>query len=66
MTQHLSDQAAMRLMKLLQKARVIEHPTATRIVLGVPQEVPCIAWRLTASAKRGEIPSAEELARGMV
>lgn len=64
MTQHLSDQSALRLMRLLQKARIIEHPTATRIILGVPQKVPCIGWQLTATAKQGQIPGAEELARG--
>lgn len=65
MTQHLSDQSALQLMKLLEKAGIVEHPTVTRIIIGVPQEVPCIDWRLTAVAKRGEIPGAEELARGM-
>jgi len=64
MTQHISDQSALRLMKLLQKAMIIEHPTATRIILGVPQEVSCIKWQLTATAKQGQIPGAEELARG--
>jgi predicted ArsR family transcriptional regulator len=63
MTQHISDQAARRLMKLLQKVGIVEHPTATRIILGVPQKVPCMQWRLTTAAKQGEIPSAEALAR---
>lgn len=64
MTQHLSDQSALRIMKLLQKAGAIEHHTVTRIILGVPQEVPCMGWQLTSAAKRGVIPGAEELARG--
>lgn len=64
MTQQISDDAARRLMKLLEKAGIVEHPTVTRIIVGVPQEVPCINWQLTAAAKRGEIPSAEDLARG--
>lgn len=64
MTQHMSDTAARRIMRLLQKARVIEHPTATSLILGVPQKVPCIKWQLTATARQGRIPSAEALARG--
>jgi hypothetical protein len=64
MTQHIGSDQANRLLKLVEKSGVIERLTATRIVLGVPTKVPCMQWQLTASAKRGEIPSAEELARG--
>jgi hypothetical protein len=63
MTQHMNAHQANRLLGLLQKAGVIEHPTATRIILGVPQEVPCIGWQLTEAARRGEIPDAEEIIR---
>lgn len=64
MTQQISDDSARRLMKLLEKSGIVEHPTVTRIIVGVSQEVPCIDWRLTAAAKRGEVPGAEDLARG--
>ena len=64
MTQQISNDCARRLMKLLEKAGIVEHPTVTRIIVGVPQEVPCIDWRLTAAAQRGEIPDAEDLAKG--
>jgi predicted ArsR family transcriptional regulator len=66
MTQQISDGTARRLMKLIEKAGIVEHPTVTRTIVGVPQEVPCINWKLTAAAKRGEIPSAEDLARERV
>lgn len=64
MTQHMGPDQATRLLRLLQKAGVVEHPTATRIILGVPQEVPLLEWQLTPAARRGEIPGAEEIARG--
>jgi hypothetical protein len=64
MTQQISDDSARRLMRLLQKAGIVEHPTVTRIIVGASREVPCIDWRLTAAAKRGEIPDAEELVGG--
>ena len=63
MTQHITDEVALRLLKLLQKAGVVEHPTATRIILGVPQEVPCMGWQLTEAARKGEMPGAEEIVR---
>ena len=64
MTQHVTPDVARRILKLLENARVIEHPIAARVILGVAQQVPLMGWRLTAAAKRGEIPGAEELARG--
>jgi len=64
MTQHMGPDQASRLMKLLQKAGVVEHPLATRDVLGVKQKVPCLQlWQLTEMARRGEIPEAEEILR---
>lgn len=64
MTQHIGPDHASRLMKLLQKAGVVEHPLVTRDVLGVGQKVPCLnLWRLTEAARRGEIPGAEEIVR---
>lgn len=67
MTQHISDDVARRLLRKLQGAGIIEHPTAIRIILGVPQQIPQLSWQLTAAyCQHGEdLPSAEELARGM-
>jgi hypothetical protein len=62
MTQHMGPDQASRLLKLMQKAGVVEHPLATRDVLGVKQKVPCLQlWQLTEAARRGEIPEAEEI-----
>ena len=49
MTQHLSDTTTVRLCKLLEAASIIEHPKVTRIVLGMPQEVPKLGWVLAKS-----------------
>jgi hypothetical protein len=67
LTQHLGTDQAQRLCKKLQGAGVIAHPTATRIIFGVPQQVPQMEWQLTtAYCQRGEeMPSAEELAGGV-
>jgi superfamily II DNA/RNA helicase len=53
--------------KKLKEAKIIDHPTATRIVLGVPQKVPLLVWQLTADyCQHGEdLPTAEELAWGI-
>ncbi len=65
MTQHVGHGTAKRLCAMLQKAGIIERPTATRIVLGVPQQVPLLEWRLTTAYRRGERQlEAERLARG--
>ena len=61
MTQHIGPKAASRLMGLLEAAGVVAHPTATRH----GRKVRCRSWRLTRTAERGEIPDAEEIARGM-
>lgn len=60
MTQHIGEDAVCRLMGLLEDAKVVAHPTATRN----GKKVQCRSWRLTRRAERGEIPGAEELARG--
>lgn len=65
LTQHVSRDTALRLCKKLHAAKVIEHPTATRIILGVPQQVPQLTWQLTPEYQRGEIQlDAEKLAGG--
>ena len=65
MTQHISNNTALRLCRLLEVAAIIEHPTATRIVMGASQEVPQLAWKLSKSFWQGGcVYSAEELARG--
>ena len=65
MTQHISNATALRLCRILEKASIIEHPTVTRIVMGVSQEVPQLAWRLTKSFWLGGcVYNAEDLARG--
>lgn len=66
MTQHVSRETALRLMRRLADAGVIERPTKEAEVLGVKQKAPCIGWQLTTSAKKGEIQSVEELAGGIV
>lgn len=65
MTQHISQDSAIRILGLLQNAGVIERTVKEADILGVSQRVPCPGWQLTAAAKRGEIPGAEDLARGM-
>ena len=63
MTQHLGRDSATRLCKKLQGAGILEHPTATRIILGVPQQVPQLEWRLTQAYRDGDIDfNAEKLA----
>ena len=67
MMQHLGTDSALRLCKKLKEAKIIDHPTATRIVLGVTQKVPRLVWQLTANyCQHGEdLPTAEELAWGI-
>jgi predicted ArsR family transcriptional regulator len=55
MMQYVSNNAARRLCKKLQQSGVIEHPKATRTILGVSQQVPLLEWRLTEAYRRGEI-----------
>ena len=65
MTQHISNTTALRLCRILEKATIIEHPVVTRIVMGVSQEVPQLAWQLTKSFWLGGcVYNAEDLARG--
>ena len=65
MTQHISNSTALRLCRILKKASIIEHPVVTRIVMGVSQEVPQLAWQLTKSFWLGGcVYNAEDLARG--
>lgn len=54
-TQHVSIQDAHRLLRLLHRAGVIEHPIEERHVLGVLQPVPQRCWRMTEAARRGEV-----------
>ena len=66
MTQHISNGTALRLCRILEKATIIEHPVVTRIVMGVSQEVPQLAWRLTKPFFLGGcVYNTEELARGI-
>ena len=70
MTQHISNATALRLCRILEKEGVVEHPRATRVILGVSQEVPLFGWRLTeeffeAFVLHGCIYDAEKLAGGM-
>jgi hypothetical protein len=64
MTQHVSQDTARRLLRSMEAAGLIEHPIREADILGATQKVPCIGWQLTAIAKQGRIPSAENLARG--
>ncbi len=65
LTQHVGHSTAKRLCEKLQKAGVIERPTVPRVVLGVQQQVPQLAWRLTSALLRGEVEfNAEKLAGG--
>lgn len=63
-TQHVNRRTALRLVSNLVRAGVIEHPTKDTDILGAKQKVPCIGWIFTEKARRGEMPTAEELARG--
>jgi hypothetical protein len=63
MTQHIGHDTAIRLCRKLQRAGILEHPIATRIILGVSQQVPQLEWELTDAYQRGEIQlNAEKLA----
>lgn len=64
MTQHTSRQTALRLIKILSDAGIIEHPLREADILGATQKVPCAGWILTEKVTRGEIPSADELVKG--
>jgi predicted transcriptional regulator len=64
-TQNIGWRTAKRLMKNLAAAGAIEHPIAKADILGSRQRVTCLGWQLTETAKLGQIPSAEELARGI-
>lgn len=69
MTQHISNATALRLCRILEKEGVVEHPRATRVILGISQEVPLLGWRLTeeffkAFILHGAIYDTENLARG--
>jgi predicted transcriptional regulator len=64
-TQNIGWRTAKRLMTNLAAAGVIEHPIAKADILGSRQRVTCLGWQLTETAKLGQIPSAEELARGI-
>jgi hypothetical protein len=66
LTQHLGTDSAQRLCKILQGAGILEHPTVTRIILGVPQQVPQLAWSLTAAYQRGEIDFDPERIAGAI
>jgi len=56
LTQHMGDDAALRLMHKLERAGLIEHPTAQKNILGVQQAVPQIfLWQMTEAARRGEV-----------
>ena len=66
MTQHISNGTALRLCRILEKATIIEHPVVTRIVMGVSQEVPQLAWQLTKSFWLGGcVYNAQELVGGI-
>ncbi len=63
MMKYVSTNTARRLCKKLHQFGVIEHPIATRAILGVSQQVPLLEWRLTEAYRRGEIQlDAERLA----
>ena len=65
MTQHISNSTALRLCRILEKASIIEHPVVTRVVMGVSQEVPQLAWLLTKPFWLGGcVYNAQELAKG--
>ena len=64
MTQHIGDPAALRLCRVLEKAGHIEHPTVTRVVFGVNQQVPQLGWQLALNFRLMECTfDAEALAR---
>ncbi len=63
----MGNDAARRLTKKLLMAGIIEHKTATRMILGVPQEIPQGEWKLTpAFILADHIFDAEQLAQGVV
>ena len=55
-TQHISIQDAHRLLRLLNRAGVIEHPSAERDLLGAAVVVPQVMlWQMTYAAMAGEV-----------
>ena len=61
MTQHIGPKVVSRLMGLLEAAGAVMHPTTRKTGRRVTHR----SWKLTRRAERGEIPDAEEIARGM-
>jgi len=53
---HLSLKTALRLMKALQVAGVVDHPPRIRIVPGRPIRIPPLAWKLTDAYLHGKVP----------
>jgi succinyl-CoA synthetase alpha subunit len=47
MISNIGNPVALRLCRLLEEARVIEHPIVVRIITGVPQPVRQLGWALT-------------------
>jgi hypothetical protein len=63
LTQHVGEDTAKRLLKILSREGIIERPRKDVDILGARAKVPCLGWQLTVIAKQGRIPSAENLAR---
>jgi hypothetical protein len=65
-TQHEGAITIDRCCRALSEAGIIWHPIVTRIVIGVPTQVPQPEWCLTAEYQRGEIDfDPEEMAGGV-
>jgi hypothetical protein len=65
LTQHVSEDTAKRLLKILSQADIIERSRKDVEIPGARAKVPCLGWHLTAAARRGEIDfEGEQLARG--
>ena len=65
MTQHIGNDTAQRLMRVLYSARIVEHPTRAKAARGLtPPSSPQLKWRLSNAYMRGDVPFVpEDIAR---
>jgi len=57
MTQHIGNDTAQRLMRVLYTARIVEHPTRAKAARGLTStSSPQLKWRLSSAYMRGDVP----------
>ncbi len=64
MTQHISNDTARRLLKILKDARIVEKETVPRVHRGTLNYVETLRWKLTSAYISGEVPFEPEVLAG--